>query len=300
MSFMQVNGLGSKLKGMYRISIYRKDRSLRYEGDWFENIITNNGIDSILRGDGFVSTMFVGSGSSTPTVSQTALDNLLMTSSTNFSDSDTFLGSSPYYTTRTIVKRFSAVPSGGYNISEIGIGTTSSSLFSRALILDGSGNPVTLSLLQDEILETTYQLRSYPSLIAGDYTQSGVDISGTSTTFTWRAANAGSSFKPVQVTGMQAILYTGAVGAVTSSPAGTASSTVSGTLASYTNGSYERSASLTFGLTVANQTSQSILVTGASSPSISPFRYQASISPSITKTSSQILAISYKVSFARL
>lgn len=294
----------SKLKGMYRISVYRKDGSIRYEGDWFENIITNNGLNYLLStgGSGWGTSIFVGSGTSTPTVSQTSLDNLLMTNNTNNSQTISVQGSAPYYSTYTLVKRFPAVPSGGYNISEVGVGASSTNLFSRALIQDSVGNPITLSLLQDEILEVTYQLRNYPSLTAGDYAQSGVDISGTSYTFTWRACGVTTAVYWDPSYGYStsyAQLFTGAVGSVTAAnPSGTGSLQVTGSAATYTNGTYYRQFTGTFGLTVANQTSASILINMGSSSAASA-KYQAAISPSITKTGSQILALTWQQSVGR-
>ncbi|KAK6697260.1 hypothetical protein SNK04_014178 [Fusarium graminearum] len=50
------------------------------------------------------------------------------------------------------------------NLSELGTGTSSTNLFSRALIRDPiTGNPVTITKLPDEFMDVTFELRAYVS-----------------------------------------------------------------------------------------------------------------------------------------
>lgn len=294
--------LQNKIKGEYILTVRRADGSIKRELQ-FENIITNNGLDLLMGGTTFNTYCSIGSGTSTPTVSQTALDNRLASSSTQQTSSTTAQGSAPYYTTRSITYRFAAVPAGGYTVNEIGVGagSTGTNLFSRALILDGSGNPITLTLLESEILDATYIVRNYPALTGGDYTQSAVNISGTNYTFTWRAllvTNA-SYWNLAPINSPNMFTYTGALGTVTASaPGGTNLGSATGTLSAYVTGSYERQGNITFGLNASNGTIASLYVTNSSGQA-GPYAYQASLSPSLTKTSSQQLILAYKISFAR-
>lgn len=294
--------LQNKVSGEYILTVRRPDGSIKRELQ-FENIITNNGLDLLFTNISLTVYCSIGSGTSTPSVVQTALDNRLATTSTIQTSSSTAQASPPYYTTDSKTYRFAAAPVGGYTVNEIGVGagSTGTNLFSRALILDGSGNPITLTLLEGEILDATYQVRNYPALTSGDYTQSAVNISGTNYTFTWRAIGVTNAnyWYITAATGGAMEVYTGGLAAVTATnPTGTSLASVAGTASAYSTGTYERQYSVTFNLNSFNNTVGALRVSRSTSQ-VGPYQYQASVSPGLSKSSTQQLALSYKISFAR-
>ena len=300
--------LTSKLKGEYKLKVYRPDGSLRKETEWFDNIILNRGLDLIAAGNGASSfaNCSVGSGTTTPSVTQTALTNLQLSTTTKQSGSNTWYSSPNYYYESIITYRFAAVGAGlSYNLNEVGVGKTSTELFSRALITDSGGTPITVSIVEGEILDVIYKFRNYPPLTTADYSQQ-VIISGTTYTFTWRPANVGVSsrwFILISSSGTQYLTgYSGSVGAITTEPSGTSSTTVSNNApAVYTIGSYTSTTTMTFGLTNANFGGgiTAFRYSSGGNGATSSFDYQCSVSPAIAKTSAQSLQIVGQMSFER-
>lgn len=134
---------------------------------WVDNRITNGGLDSIgLAGNRveIVRSCQVGAGSTAPADTDVALDSFVaLTTSLNgavLEGHDTT--GSPSFGWRRWTFRFGQGAAAG-NLTEIGIGylTTAGSLFSRALIKDGSGAPTTITVLSTEFLDVTYEVRCY-------------------------------------------------------------------------------------------------------------------------------------------
>lgn len=132
------------------------------EIDYFNNLVLDSGLDRLSVGSaiGYVS---VGSGNSVPVVTQTTLDNRI--ASTNTVQGSATFGNQtsvqPYYGWARQTYRFGAGVAAG-NLSEIGIGWSTTDLFNRALIKDTNGNPTTITVLSDEYLDVIVELRTYP------------------------------------------------------------------------------------------------------------------------------------------
>lgn len=155
----------------------------------FDNLITNGGLDMIgtRRGrNNIITNVQVGTGSTTPAFTDTQLASWLATQS----------GPTPGYPQAGMVGSYHyrrwqwqfAQGAAAGNLTEVGIGMDGGSagaLWSRALILDGAGNPTTLTILSTEFLTITYELRNYPP--TGDTTNT-VTIDGVPTTITVRTA----------------------------------------------------------------------------------------------------------------
>lgn len=129
----------------------------------YPNLILDSGLD-LLGSDRFTfaNVMVAGSGSSEPIPAQTQLINKVGGYATSGSPGAVIKNTELGYISQT------RVYTGGIgtfvgNISEIGIGpnTTGLGLFSRSLIKDVEGNPTTITLLSDEQLRVTYELRVY-------------------------------------------------------------------------------------------------------------------------------------------
>lgn len=143
--------------------------------DWFKNLVTNNGLDFIgTASTDYLGACQVGTGSTTPSNTDTALQSRVAGSSTiNSEVYGTNNTVSPYYGWRRKTYRFVAGTLNNVNVSELGIApTTTGPVFSRALVLDGGGSPTTITVLVDEVLDVIYEFRLYVPMsdVAGSIT----------------------------------------------------------------------------------------------------------------------------------
>lgn len=163
--------------------------------DPFCNIITNTGLDALAgyTADDASSYCHVGTGTATEAATDTALGTHVAYEATAYSKSDSAKSSAPYYGYLNRAWRFGEGEAEG-NIAEIGFNNSASNanMFSRARVKDGGGSPTTITVLSDEYLDVSYQLRLYPDHINSDgSTNDGtgsIDISGTSYSYTIRPA----------------------------------------------------------------------------------------------------------------
>lgn len=144
---------------------------VKHDTGFFDNLITDVGMNRI----GTVNTsssssldsfnslcgrFVVGSGSATPAFTDTALAAPVAFASVNpVLDSESSSYTRGWYEI-TVRHQFGQGQAAG-NLSEIGIQHSglSGPLWSRALILDGAGNPTTITVLPDDFLTCYYTLR---------------------------------------------------------------------------------------------------------------------------------------------
>lgn len=253
-----------KMKGEYRLVVNSGMDSEKDTG-WFDNLITDGGLDQYGTTSLGNATLYasVGTGTTAPAVTDTALVNRIGPSSSpiNGTDGATSSGSPNY--SMVITKDYAfALGAVVGNIAEIGVGPASNgtSLFSRARIIDGAGVPTTLTVTSMDQLTVYYRLTVTNDM--SDVSDS-VTISGTPYSYTMRASDAASN--SVRVTSFHAASYMqyncvaygtsgAALGSVTSSPSG--SSQVFGVdsiaYSTYTPGSFTRDAVFTWGTSAGN------------------------------------------------
>lgn len=158
-------------------------------GVWdFHNLVLNTGLDYICdfgSGATLSSGMFfrcsVGSSNTAPAAGQTLLISPIgsVTSASAVPSGPTaFPGVNPYI--EYSVQYDFAVGAIVGNVAEIGIGPGTynvTSLFSRALVLDGGGSPTVVSVLVTESLRVTYYIRNYiiTTDVAGVVTIGGIN-----------------------------------------------------------------------------------------------------------------------------
>lgn len=131
----------------------------------FKNLVLDTGLQRIGENSDWMNWLHLGTGVQAPHPLQSALqnptykgDNLAphphTTSGINISDP-----LKPY----CWVKRVFRVTPRGENrtYAEMGVGWNDNNLFSRTLIKDPQGNPNTISILGDEYLDVTYEVRMY-------------------------------------------------------------------------------------------------------------------------------------------
>jgi hypothetical protein len=301
------------LAGYYRmVATNAKTGKQRILADWFPNLITDYGLN-ILGVESWDNLEYccVGSGNTTPTNSDTGLASIVAASNTNTTgNTSSTQNSPPYYGYRRRVIRFGEGVAAG-NLTEVGMTaqdpfnpSSTSQLFSRALILDGNGNPTAITVLSNEFLDVTYELRLYPPL--NDVVEV-ISDGATSYTVTTRACevtvlfssgigwhNAGIGVSAAASTGHLA--YDGVIGSITESPSGISDGAGSYLNDAYQNNSLERTGSLYFGLDDGNFASgiKSVRFLARSMGA-----YQAEFNPVIPKVNTQDLTIGIKVSWGR-
>lgn len=146
---------------------------------WFDNLITDAGLDGMMSEAryNYLTACRIGTGNTPPANGDTQLTAQVGSTTDRQSIVDNYGPSNAYFFTR-VVNRFAAGTIHNKNLAEIGMGlNASSALFSKALLRDTSGNPTTITLRADEILDVTYELRLYmtPAEVSGQFTINGVD-----------------------------------------------------------------------------------------------------------------------------
>jgi hypothetical protein len=231
------------------------------------NLITNIGMDRIGAGAAVGGFCRIGTGNTAPSFTDTALVSQSASTASTVASSLANAGASDYETEQTVTYEFALGAVVG-NMAEVGVGwsaSTASTLFSRALIVDGGGSPTTITVLITEILQVVYRLTFYP--ILSDETGSVV-IGADTFNYTARATSVAT---PLQISPVVALLttisqaraYDGNVGAVTAGPSGSSSALTAGSFATYTPGNFYRDFTISAALGVGNLSGgiRSILIT---------------------------------------
>jgi hypothetical protein len=316
--------VGSSLSGHFTMHVLKADQegrpieASRRKVAEFDNLILDQGLNRIGLSDSYLGACQVGTGSVVPTNTDSQLASFLTGTTVTFATPT--LGaqaSPPHYGFSRHFYQFGAGVAAG-NLSEVGVGwgATGAALFSRALIVDGVGTPTTITVLSDEILQVTYELRIYPAI--ADATQV-VNINGTNHTFTVRpsrvtesfrwsnggsaSANSGCRGGISESTIAPITAFSGGINAITSSPSGTASNRSSVTNSVYSAGTYLRDGQAVWAIGVANFGAggiQSLEVPLGNSPSSNLIgNYQIGLSPAIPKISTQELRVNFRHTWAR-
>jgi hypothetical protein len=291
--FKNITNLHYTLEGRYEFTIIKPNGYSEKIAE-FSNLITNAGLNRIGSGQSYLNYIHLGSGATAPAFTDSALAVFVASSSVSGTGDSTVSNASapPYFTQIEIVRRFEAGVATG-NLSEVGVSWSdvTGSLFSRALILDNSGNPTTITKLADEILDVKYILRV--NIPMTDITST---INGYSTVTrasnvinieTWRAHN----FQ----TWVGQAYDTQTLGDLIGNPLGQAYSMTSNIFSTYVNNSYNITGTVYFGLDAGN------IPTGIGSVTyLAGFgAYQTSFTPVILKDDTKSLSITYSVSWAR-
>jgi len=291
--------------GRYRLRVGKRGQAARIDTGWFDNIITDAGLNFMGDNNGYLTACQVGSGTATPVAGDTSLGSFVAGTNTEQSSSSSAEATSPYFSAWTKTFRFGEGVAAG-NLSEVGIGdsTTAGTLFSRARITDGSGSATTITVLADEFLDVTYQLQLVPPTTDATFNVTDAGPAGTVHAVTLRAMDVTDKsswgFGPasgnrVEVPNNGATAYDGAIGTIDASPSGTSSSVAPPTTA-YSNNSLERLSTIAFGLNDANFASdlKSLRFSFTSAGT-----WQAEFDPVIPKDNTKTLSITVKVSWTR-
>lgn len=307
--------LETKLAGEYRMVVNRSDGTVDDTG-WFDNLILNQGLDylgnSALAGY-IVRCAQVGTGTSTPVATQTALDSRIAgttSSPDNQAVSAVNEGAPLYRTLLTYVFPFAQGSVVG-NVTEVGVGatTTAGNLFSRARIVDNLGAPTSITIVALDQLTVYYRVRIAPPLSDATGT---VTISGTPYNYTMRVANVGSfanvqfllnssqSFSYASDSSGQITYPAGSVlGPITGIPTGTAASGGTAVTSSYTIGNYFRDATFNWSISQGNAAGGIQCIRFTWPQSYSVIQFQVRFDTVIPKTNTNVLALNVRYSWAR-
>lgn len=297
------------LRGRFQLTAIARDGSRRELAD-FPNLILDGGLDrlgSLAGGNPWNYACLVGSDNTPPTTGDTTL-GLYVASVTGPSSSYVHLGPPDYIAQRVMVYTFGEGDAAG-NLSEVGIGSTAGSgvtngpLFSRALILDGAGNPTTITVLATEVLQVTYTLELVPDLSDSVFS---ITIDGVDTDCVMRPAQVTSdtSWDPMRLRttvtpGSECDIqaFTGGIGVVTGQPSGTAGTARdTATVAGYISSSYYND------FKGVITPAQDNLTGGYGAMTIeSPIgKWQLSFDPPVAKDNTKQFEIIYRVSWGRV
>ncbi|MCH7337135.1 hypothetical protein [Acinetobacter sp. NIPH 2699] len=169
---MAMVNIRNEIGATFKMRTFKADGITTKETGEFHNIVLDTGLQRMGVG-AWGNRCLVGTGSSTPVVSQTQLDSTLAITTTvqntNISMNTT---TKPYYYSIQKTMRFGEGAAAG-NLTEVGLGWTQTGqnpCWNRALIKDANGNPTTLTVLSDEFLDVTVEIRIYPSeTISGSF-----------------------------------------------------------------------------------------------------------------------------------
>lgn len=282
------------LSGHFVIKAHKEDGSSRVVAE-FTNIITNNGLDLFGTNnlDGCTAKVCVGTGNTVPVAGDTALASFLATASTTYSSSITIdqVGRYVFYSRSY---QFGLGQAAG-NISEIGIGVSSTNLFSRALIKDNNGDPTTITILSNEYLTVSYQVKIKQPVSDVLDTIDGYDVTLRPSRINLSDAN-GWNGNGMYMLADNFFNYLYASSGGISSIEGAPSLTTrigSANNSAYVPGSFTRTATFFLGTNIANYNISAFFA------KFGPGAWQFSVSPAIAKNNTDELTIGMSISWAR-
>ena len=162
-----------EFKGRYQLSVER-DGEITQQTPWFDNLITDNGLDLIATG--YSVNCYVGSGTTPAEYTDMQLENYVASLGASFShwSSGAGLSETPQY--RSHFRRYRAgIGAISGQVSEVGIGPSSTNLVSRALL------PVVLQL--DGELDRLYVTWEFRQCIPDGVIEGAVFLAGATRTY---------------------------------------------------------------------------------------------------------------------
>lgn len=299
-----------EMSGHFRLVTNGPERGRMVQGD-FDNLILDQGLERIGTAAAITACQ-VGSGTSSPSTTQSALDSHVAGTSSLIAQNNTYVaGATPYWNC-TFTYRFAEGAAAGI-LAEVGMGwaTSGSTLFSRARILDGASSPTTITVLSSESLDVEYTLRFYIPLT--DVTGSRM-MFGVMTNYVVRATDVASELWGVSLLALgepdnSATLYCyeapSPLGTINQRPSGVLiSDQASSSAEAYVGNSLRLVGNANLSLSEGNAAGG----IGAAIFSVrrvyngsfgSPAAFQVSFDPPVAKTSDYLATFRFAISWAR-
>lgn len=276
----------------------------------FHNLITDLGLNRFgsTSGNSLYTRCHVGTGTATPSVTDTQLHNFLAAVSTALpSEASGNSGPPDYYSYRTFTWTSAIGALGNNNLTEIGISGQNANglLFSRELIRDSGGNPTAFPISNDEQLEVTYELRLYPNLtdvpatvMVGSNSHDTITRAiAVTNTARWAPVGAGSVLANAgwsgSAIGSNRAFSGDLVPYTDNTPSGNLGDASSGATAAYTNGTFYRDISNTWNISTGNGNIRTVTF------GFGCAAFQVRYDPVITKLNTQVLTLNQRISWAR-
>lgn len=266
----------------------------------FPNLITDIGMNAF--GGNYSPNYFhVGTSTSPPSNTDTSLGafgasfNVAGDGDGGYSNS----GPPDYYARKTVVKKSNVGGATG-NWTEIAVSPQAGNgnILSRALILDSAGNPTTFTVLSDEQMQASYELRHYPVFVDDVRT---VTISGASKNTITRVCEASNwawqNFSEIYMFHFSSCrAYSGdiATSTVSGIPGGSALGAGIVARSTYGSNNFYRDATATWAAGAATGTHRSY-IWGNNNRNL----FQVQYDPPIVKSATQQLIINQRYSWAR-
>lgn len=189
--------LRPKVSGRYTFEVVnKKTGQARKLSERADNLLLESFFREAVSGTGnggYMTSIVVGTGNTPPVVSDTTLEGFVAATRLNQGGIIPNTVNStvyPRYATRAFKKRFNGTEIANVPLSEVGVTITpnpgtianaTTPLASRALIVDALGNPTSITVLEDEFLDVTYELTTYAlDGVTGSF---NINILGTVETF---------------------------------------------------------------------------------------------------------------------
>lgn len=301
---MKIN-IETGVSGLYKkIEVLNASGVKLREFAGFANLITNIGLSRLGGTSSIFNHCRVGTGTANPQPTDSSLQNQIGTTSSTTTVMSNNLADG--YAEIEITYTF---PLGGVvgNISELATGwdaAAPNSIFSRTRILDGNGNPTTITILADEILRVTWAHRKYWPTIDNTGTLLNSGNKGGSYDWTLRAAQVGSWTAASSASGgglalhagtgstgyAWATTYSGDIGSIETIPAGGRGGGFSRSLLGATT------LKLSFSTAQGNTPFRSITF-GCNGPC--SLAYQIQFTPDLVKTANDLMELELSHSWVR-
>jgi len=204
-----------------------------------------------------------------------------------------------YFVDYTKVYEFSIGAAAG-NLQEIGVGPDASgNLFSRALIVDAEGDPISLTILNSELLYVTYNIRRY---IPNVDTTGQITLRGITHDYLGRAAYATTNYWAMPwgaerpgIGSVRCKVRDGIIGLITSYPGGSLDDTETESYSVYANGDYYLDVTFDFSVSEGNLNN----FISVCECNMHGGMWQFSFDPDIEKTNNDTLSLTFRVSWGR-
>ena len=294
---MMNNTINAQVQGVFKLSKGNLNTNEEQHLTTFNNLILNNGLNLLFTTTtpSAFNSCSIGVGTAEPAVTDTSLTNHRFSANGNHITQGNTSG---IYRWSTFKYRFNPNVAGTY--TEIGIGTASNNLFSKSLIKDSNGDPIAITLLSDEYLDVTYEIRFY--INTTESTITNFNLGKSVHTLNTKAAyiTATKTIYDGNIADRPTWCFNLLSDTVSASnidgPGGILSSSTSLITLPYVGGSFEKSYRAVFDLNnqVNNWPIKSAFI------NFGCFGlFQTEFIPDIIKTSSEILTIDFKISLGR-
>lgn len=283
----------------------------------FKNLVLDTGLQRIGANSDWMNWLHLGTGIQAPHPLQNALQNPTYVGNNFAPGTHTTTGvdiSDPLRPYTWVRRVFRVTPRGeNRTYAEMGVGWNDSNLFSRTLIKDPQGNPNTISILGDEYLDVTYEVRQYMPVDTAVYevvptgddieprtiTVHGSMMNTLSSTFGWGIARSSSpNSSPHSIlnnwsSSSHNRFYNGGRGGLYQNPEG---STVG---SSFNRTSMARTSSTSATFTLTRELPDNVGLLRTLQVSQEAYCFQMEFDPPFNKSNEDRFSISYSISWGR-